>query len=215
MIAAFARFDLRNTFGQGTRVLAPLAFVALVAVVFPLPALAVIGAVAVGSLIASGPFLADERGRLDTLYATLPVTRRHVVIGRYVTLVVLYLVAAAIASVVSLVAAGVRGAPFDGGAFVLAHAVGFLAVSVALAVQVPFFFSVGFTRARPMMYLPLAVLVAALWLTKNSGLFDHVTELRMPAASLAVAEVLAVLLGLALLVGSAAVSVGRYRRRAL
>jgi ABC-type transport system involved in multi-copper enzyme maturation permease subunit len=215
MIGTFARFDLRNTFGQGTRVLAPLAFVAVIAIVFPLPAFAVVGAVTVGSLIASGPFLADERGRLDTLYATLPVSRRHVVIGRYVTLVVLYLVAAVIASVVSLVAAGVRGTPFDGGAFVLAHAVGFLVVSVALAVQVPFFFSVGFTRARPMMYLPLAALVVVAWLASNSGLLDHVTEISVPAVPLATAEGFAVLLGLALLAGSAAVSVSRYRRRAL
>jgi hypothetical protein len=214
MTFAFLRFDLRNALVPGGRILAPIAFAAVMAALVPIPAIAVATAVAVASLSASAPFLGDERGRLDVLYATLPVSRAAVVAGRYLMLVVLFLAVTVVAAAACAVTDAVRGTSFDVAALGSALAIGSLAVGLALAVQLPVFFRVGFTRARPMMYLPIVVLAGAAWLTGQVGAGDALMDLATgPVGTVAVA--IAPLVGAALLVASAALATRLYRGRTL
>lgn len=53
-------------------------------------------------------FQADERGLLGTLYATTSVTRREVVIGRYLTVVAYAILATRIGVLTSLVDDAIR-----------------------------------------------------------------------------------------------------------
>src|SRR4051812_362197 len=103
MIARFVVFDILN-FVTPVKRFAPAMFLVLVAPwAAPSPAFGIGTAAIVMSLLAANPFAADERGRLDTLYATLPVTRRGVVIARYIALMVLYVAAAALGTGAALV----------------------------------------------------------------------------------------------------------------
>jgi ABC-type transport system involved in multi-copper enzyme maturation permease subunit len=214
MTITFTRFDLHNAFGRGARLLGPLALVLLVSVLTPVPAIGISVAVAVGSLSAAGPFLADERDHLDTLYATLPLTRSAVVVGRYLTAIVVYLVAAAVATIATLSTGAIRGVPLDLAGLAQAQAFGFSVVALVLSVQLPVFFGFGFSRARPMMYAPIAVLAAAAWGAGQLGAIDVVTA-GLAAINASVLNVGAVVAGLGLLAASAAIATDIYRRRAL
>jgi len=81
MISAFTRLDLSSWFPR-MQVALTLLFVVAIGVLLPVPGMAIMTAAIVASLMVSAPFLGDERGRLDTLYGVLPVSRSTVVIGR-------------------------------------------------------------------------------------------------------------------------------------
>ena len=215
MTGTFAVFDIRNFFSPTKRVLPPLLLVVVAAVVTPWPAFAIGTAAIAMSLLAANPFAADERGRLDTLYSTLPVSRRGVVVGRYLALLAVYVLVAALATVVAIVVPLVRGGEIAFELLAPVNVASFVVFCVAVAVQLPFFFGLGFTRARPMMYLPIAVLIGAFYLASQTGLLDRVDPLAVASANpvgLAFAGVGGALVAL---VVSAAVSVSRYGRRSL
>lgn len=216
MTGTFALFDMTNFLTPAKRLAPPLLFVLVLGVITPWPAVAIGGAAIVMSLLAPNPFAADERGRLDTLYATLPITRRTVVVGRYIALVALYLGVALLATIAAVVIPLVEGKAVATTA-VLAEvdAAGFVLFAVALAVQLPFFFSVGFTRARPMMYIPVAVLAAACWVASETGMLDHVSVLSVSSLNPAVLWAPGLVVAVVALVVSAAISSTRYARRAL
>lgn len=215
MIAKFALFDLLNFLTPVKRV-APALFLVLVApAIAPSPAFGIVAAAIVMSLLASNPFAADERGRLDTLYATLPMTRSSVVIGRYVALVVLYLAVAVLGTAATIVVLIKNESTVDYGQLGVVNVISLLIFTVVIAVQLPFFFSVGFTRARLMAFIPMAVLVGGTALASQLGFlsrFDLMGEISRNLNSLWIGAPVVVVLALAV---SITVSAIRYGRRAL
>lgn len=175
MTFLFARFDLRTWVPQ-RQALLPLAFIAVIAVVLPVPGFAIIGAALVTSLVLSTAFLGDERGGLDTLYGILPVSRRSIVIGRTLSLLVYYLLAAAIATVVTLVVAAVRSEAISIHLILLLHAVALAIVGLSFSLQLPVFFRIGYARARYMAYAPSATLAALAWLGQATGAMDGLSN---------------------------------------
>jgi len=215
MIGTFARFDIVNFVDPVRRVLPAILLVIAVAVATPMPALAIGAAAIVMSLLAGNPFAADERGRLDTLYSTLPLGRRTVVVGRYLALVALYFGVALAATLAAIVTTALAHQPVDLAVLGAVNVGAFLVFAVAIAVQLPFFFSVGYTRARPMMFIPSAVLVAGTALAAQTGVLDHVDLVQVVSQNLAILWVAAPTIAVAALVASAGISAVRYRRRAL
>src|SRR5690606_34005057 len=123
MIAAFTRLDLSSWFLR-TQTALTLLLVVAVGILLPVPGMAIIAAALVTSLMVSAPFLADEREHLNTLYGVLPVSRRTVVTGRALSIVTYYIAAAALATLVTVISATVRGGRIEPEVLLIAHAVG-------------------------------------------------------------------------------------------
>lgn len=168
MIASFTRLDLSSWFPR-SQTLLTLAFVVVIGVLLPVPGMAVMAAAAVTSLMVSAPFLGDERGHLDTLYGVLPVSRRTVVIGRALSVFSYYLVAAALATAVTVVMATVRGDAIAVEILLIAHASALAFVGLSMALQLPVFFRIGYSRGRLMAYAPVFVVAGLAWLTQALG----------------------------------------------
>ncbi|MGM1018754.1 MAG: ABC-2 transporter permease [Actinomycetota bacterium] len=168
MITAFTRLDLSAWFPR-TQTLLTLLVVAVVGVVLPIPGMAIVAAGMVTSLMVSTPFLGDERGRLNTLYGVLPVSRSTVVAGRALSVLAYYLVAAVLATAVTVVMALVRGTQIPTDILLIAHAVALGFVGLSMALQLPVFFRIGYSRGRFMAYAPVIVVAGGAWLLQATG----------------------------------------------
>ncbi len=214
MIAKFVLFDMRAFVTPLKRVAPALLLVVVAPTIGPSPAFGIVAAAIVMSLLSSNPFAADERGRLDTLYSTLPLSRRSVVVGRYIALLVLYIVVALLGTVAALVVLLVQHETIDAQLLVTVNAVSISFFAVALAVQLPFFFSVGFTRARLMTFIPGTLLVGGAVLASQLGLFTSVDLSQTISQNLSNLWIAAPIVA-AVVIASIAISTVRYGRRAL
>ncbi len=184
MSLAFARFDLQSWLPR-TQTLLPLAFIAVVGIVLPVPGMAIAASAIVTMLLVSAPFLGDERGRLDTLYGVLPVSRRSIVVGRMLAILVLFVIAAAVANATTLVMAAVRGGSPDPQLLLIANAAAFALVGLAVSLQLPVLFRIGYSRGRLMAYAPALVIAGLAWLGQELGLLTSDAPAPAPVAVLA------------------------------
>ncbi len=184
MSLAFARFDLQSWLPR-TQTLLPLAFIAVVGIVLPVPGMAIAASAIVTMLLVSAPFLGDERGRLDTLYGVLPVSRRSIVVGRMLAILVLFVIAAAVANATTLVVAAVRGGSPDPQLLLIANAAAFALVGLAVSLQLPVLFRIGYSRGRLMAYAPALVIAGLAWLGQELGLLTSDASAPAPVAVLA------------------------------
>lgn len=168
MISAFTRLDLSSWFPRSQTILT-LLFIAAVGVLLPIPGMAIMASALVTSLMVSAPFLGDERGRLDTLYGVLPVSRGVVVIGRTLSIVTYYLAAVVLATIVTVISAMVRGRRVETDFLLIAHAAALAFVGLSMALQLPVFFRVGYSRGRLMAYAPVFVVAGLAWLLQATG----------------------------------------------
>ena len=175
MIAAFTRLDLSSWFPR-TQTLLTLLFIVIVGVLLPVPGMAIMASALVTSLMVSAPFLGDERGRLDTLYGILPVSRSTVVIGRTLSIIAYYLVAATLATIVTVIDAVVRGGQVEPGLLLIAHAASLAFVGLSMALQLPVLFRIGYTRGRFMAYAPAFAVAGIAWLLQATGAHVPVGE---------------------------------------
>ncbi|MDR6573578.1 MULTISPECIES: ABC-2 transporter permease [unclassified Curtobacterium] len=213
-VLQFARFDLRTmALTQPLRVLLPLLFTVVFCVTLPVPGFGIaIGAV-VATVSASIPFQGDERGRLDTLYGIAPIGRTAVVLGRYCSMTVFALTAIGVGTATTLVMRVVRHQDFGWplvGTMLLAS---LACVGVAYAVQLPWFFALGFTRGRPMIYIPVGIIAVAGTIVGRSGWFatPRSIDVLVPPLWLVALVFAAVLV----LLVSAGIAMRVYRRREL
>ena len=216
MIATFARFDLRNfATTQPTRVIIPLAFVVIFGATLPIPGMPILAGAIIAAVTASYPFQADERGQLDTLYASTPISRRAVTIGRYISALVMSAVATGLGVVVALIMAQIRDQQLSPSLIAMMLLAGFGVVAVTLSVQLPWFFAMGFTRGRPMIFIPVAVIAAAGWIAGQTGMLSgpsSLDQLQAPGPAVVTPVLVG---GSALLVASAITATRLYRRREL
>jgi ABC-type transport system involved in multi-copper enzyme maturation permease subunit len=212
MITAFTRFDVRNAVTtQPRRLLIPLLLVAVTGFVLPVPGMPMVIGAVMGSLLVSYPFQADERGHLDTLYATTPVTPRAVVVGRYLTVLAVAAVAVLVGAATTFAVSAVNHRAVDpvelGAVAVAAVAI----VVLACAVQLPVYFALGYTKARPMMFVPVIVIAVGAGLLGRTDAFDGLLD--GPVPPLAPVAVAVVVGGAVLLTVSAVIAERVYRRR--
>ncbi|SDI01156.1 ABC-2 transporter permease [Agrococcus jejuensis] len=179
MMLSFARFDLRSWLPR-TQTLLPLVLVAVAGVAVPVSGMSIVAAALVTSLLASVPFLTDERARLDTLYGVLPVSRATVVAGRALAIVAYGALAMAVGVVATLVVPLVRGTQLDAAWVVtfVGLAAGF--VGVSLCIQLPVLFAVGYSRGRLVAYAPAFVVAGLAWIAQALGLTGGVASAPQP-----------------------------------
>lgn len=175
MIAAFTRLDLSSWFPR-TQTILTLLFVVAVGVLLPVPGMAIVASALVTSLMVSAPFLGDERGRLDTLYGVLPVSRSTVVIGRTLSIIAYYLVAAVLATAVTAISAIVRGGQTETELLLIAHTAALAFIGLSMTLQLPVLFRIGYTRGRLMAYTPAFAVTGIVWLLQATGALAPVRE---------------------------------------
>lgn len=168
MTLAFTRFDLMSWFAQRQMLLA-LALIVVVGIIIPVPGMAIIASAFVTSMMLSTPFLGDERDRLDTLYGVLPVSRRAIVVGRALSILLYGVVALIVATVATLGVAAVRGTMIAPELLAIAYAAAFAIVGLSIGVQLPVLFRVGYSRGRLMVYAPTILIVGAAWIAQAAG----------------------------------------------
>lgn len=212
---AFTALDLRALRPYAKSILLSLA-VGAVAIVVPsrsvqgvLPAMFFLAA-AIGPQY---PFSLDERSRLDTLFATLPLGRRAVVLGRYATMLTVALMLAALGLLVSLAAAPAFGETLAATTLAMLATGGFAAFCLFTALELPFFFALGFSRARPFAFAAPLVGIGAVILVFGGGTDLLTTALDRLASWPLLAG--AAVVGVVLLGASAALSTRLYGRRDL
>jgi hypothetical protein len=178
------------------------------------PAMAVVMAALTGSY----GFAITESARLETLFATLPSTRRDVVVARYLLITGILLTAGGVGVVVDAIKAAVVGQPWSPGGSLAVIAVSFAVAALVIAIQFPFFFRLGYLRARFLTFVTIgvvgAVIAGLVVQASNSGASSAWLEAiaRIPAAGFTAGGLL---LGFGFLAASAALSVRLYSRKDL
>jgi len=215
VIARFITLDLHGLLAQPMRLVVGLGFIVLFSTQIT-PVFAVPMAAAFTVVMVSTSFLADERGRLDILYGTLPISRTTVVLGRYASSVLVALVAVGLGDVIALIGLGLKGDAIDGGTFLLMNLVAVAILAVSLGVQLPVFFALGYTRARVAAMLPALIMLLAFTVAQSAGVLSSsgMADLwpRVSAAPV-VLSVLTAAAALAVLIASALAARHVYRRR--
>lgn len=175
MIATFARFDLLSWLPR-RQTLVTLALVVAVGAILPIPGMAIVAAAMVTSLMVSTPFLADERGSLNTLYGVLPVTRTAVVTGRAISIAIYFLIATTLAAATTVLVATLQDEQVSPGILLVSIAAGAAFAGISMALQVPVFFRVGYSRGRLMAYAPSVVVAGLAWLLQALRLHTPMLE---------------------------------------
>ena len=109
-----------------------------------------------GTLFISYPFSAGERNGIDLLYATLSITRKTVVLGRYLFALVLNLCAGVLAYILIFLASMLLKIDFQHGSIISLVLALLIVYSIVQAFQLPFYFKLGYAKARFIIYIPLA-----------------------------------------------------------
>ncbi|WP_300268893.1 ABC-2 transporter permease [Microbacterium sp.] len=210
MSFAFTRFDLMSWFPR-RQTLIPLAFIVVVGILFPVPGMAIAASAFVTSLMLSAPFLGDERDRLDTLYGVLPISRRAIVVGRALSILVYGFISMVIATITTLVIAGVRGSTITPELLMVGYAAALAIVGLSIGVQLPVLFRVGYSRGRLMVYAPAVVIIGAAWIAQAFGVDGDVIGSIPPTLGLGVCVAIGVL---GIVIGTV-VAIRVYSRREL
>jgi hypothetical protein len=211
MTITFARFDLASWLPR-TQTLLPLAFIVAIAAILPVQGMAIVASAFVTTLLVSAPFLGDERGRLDTLYGVLPVSRSTVVAGRTLAILLLNLLAGAIATASTVVVAFVRGDELMPQVLLIANAAAFAIVGFAISLQLPVFFRIGYSRGRLMAYAPAFAIAGLAWVGQATGV---ITSNAGTPAPVAVIAAICFTIGALGVIAGCLLALRLYRRREL
>mgnify|MGYP001221493692 CR=1 FL=1 len=109
-------------------------------------------------IILSYPFAISEKNGLDTLYSTLSLDRKDVVIGRYSFVVFIKLIAMALLTIFASVNFNWNSNSLTIGEASLYISLLFLILSLLISFQYPLFFKYGYTKAKIYTYIPLFLL---------------------------------------------------------
>lgn len=211
MTLTFARFDLMSWFPR-RQTLLPLVFIVVIGIGLPVPGMAIAASAFVTSLMLSVPFLGDERDHLDMLYGVLPISRRAIVIGRALSILAYGAAATAVATVVTLSMAAIRGTAAAPELLAVAYAASFAIVGLSVGVQLPVLFRVGYSRGRLMVYVPALLVAGGAWIAQSAGLLDSNMIASIP---LTLGVWICVAIGALSLVAGTAIAVRMYSSREL
>jgi|GEM_PF-2078656 len=116
------------------------------------------------SPLASYPFAASEKNRLETMYASLPVERPTLILSRYLVTTGIWLGLTATFAAVALTG-GMRGGSPDPQEWSMLLPLAALLYAVLVGVQLPVMYRYGYTSSRMFTYLPLLLVAAVIGFT--------------------------------------------------
>ena len=157
----------------------------------------------IGTLFISYPFAIGEKSNLDALYITLSLNRKTVVAGRYLfalTFNICAIIFSIFFAIVGTVVTGATGLGM-GTSDILLTGVLLAAVFIVIqSIQLPFFFKMGYTKAKLFSIVPFVALMAGYMVfmtaSKENGIINSIESFleRMTNGVLVGFAVLALLL---------------------
>lgn len=163
-------------------------------------------------------FSITEANRLETLFAGLPTSRATVVVARYAVSATILLAMGLAGLLLEAARAIVRQEAWSAAGGFSVLAVCFALGSVVLGIQYPFFFKLGYNRARPVTVISIGVIAALLGgaggLAAQGELAGLTRAIGSPAWSGAIIAG-GLIVGVAALAGSTAISIRLYTRKDL
>jgi hypothetical protein len=170
------------------------------------------------AIFASYPFAVSDKNGMDTLYATLPLRKSEVVIGRYIFVLFLNIAAGIAAFAVSAVSMIVLKEELLLKETFISIAACLFIFSLVEAFQLPIYFKLGYAKAKMLAYLPLVFFAAAVIAVTNIAGKDNTFEFLSNASSwiientfIAIATIL--MLWLTVLTASVLLSLNLYKSR--
>lgn len=151
----------------------------LFAVMMDSPAPAIGMFMVYGMFYSGYPFAVGEKVRLDVLYASLPLSRSSLILGRYLFALAVNIVTGLASFAVCLCVGSLRGIPMDPLESMFIVTTCFFIYSAMEFLQFPFFFKLGYNKARLFILLPIVLVAAAtstLFLA-GDGLFSQLDGL--------------------------------------
>ena len=118
-------------------------------------------------IFACYPFSIGEKTGIDTLYATLPLTKKNIVAGRYAFTIILNFIMLVVSLVVSIALMIAFKKEFILFEVLLTALVCFAFFSLIEAIQLPIYFKFGDTKAKFLTYLPLLCFPASIVIATN------------------------------------------------
>ena len=171
-----------------------------------------------GVIFSSYPFSVGEKSALDTLYSTLPVSKKQMVAGRYMFSISLTLTALALSCILSFIMMKVLGKEFDLALTLVSALVCFLLFSLIEGIQMPIYYKFGYTKAKfltyiPLMAFPAATIIVSTLVGKNK-LMPLVTDaMAWIEANMILTAILSVVLWAGIMLLSGTLSYRLYRKR--
>ena len=109
-------------------------------------------------LFSSYPFLLSEKNNSDILYASLPLSAKSLVIGRYLFVLSLFVAIAAAAALLTSLCAPFVETPLSGKALLSTTLGSFTLFSTLAFIQMPIYFKVDYSRAKTLAYAPVLIM---------------------------------------------------------
>jgi len=174
--------------------------------------------IAASLMYVSYPFALGEKNNLDAFYATLSVGRKNVVLGRYLFAFGLMLALTLITWIYSFVVLTVLRGDFNVVEALVSTAAMIVIFSIIQAVQLPIFFRLNYAKAKMLSVLPFLMIgLLTLLLTttfgQNAMLFLNNVTANANTSQFAIIAGVIILIWLACLLASYALSVRFYQKR--
>lgn len=107
------------------------------------------------TIYASYPFAVGDTNGIDTLYATLPITKNNIVMGRYVFALCLNVIVGIAAFIISGLLMAVIDKGYSWSVISATILICFALFSILEFIQLPIYFKLGYAKAKFLSYLPL------------------------------------------------------------
>lgn len=129
------------------------------------------------SVYSTTPFSLSERNSIDTLYAALPISKLNVVTGRYIFAISLNIAGGIVSIAISAFIMTIFKISFSFLELAVTALICFVIYTILQAFQLPIFFKMGYSKAKLLSYLPLAVLPASIFILSSSEQANFISRL--------------------------------------
>lgn len=169
-------------------------------------------------LYVSYPFAICDKNNMDALYPTLCVTRKTVVLGRYLYTLAFDACAGVVGLAFTIISLTVKQKPIVWTETLLMFFALFIAVSILQTVQLPIYFKLGYEKSKVMAYLPIIgfglVVIAFQKIISKGGVPTSVSNcLAWLEANSLIAALIGIIIWFALIVISCSISCSFYEKR--
>lgn len=172
------------------------------------------------SLYATYPFSIGEKNGLDGLYTCLGVGRKTVVLGRYLFGIVINLFACIVAFVFAVLIGLFTNITFDLATSLFTILIIFTLSSIIQFIQYPFYFKLGYEKAKMFSYLsylalPLIIILAVRFSESDTSAFAMERMIFWMRSNLIIVVIMYVVTWIVLMFVSYLIAVKNYQKRDL
>ncbi|MCC0650635.1 ABC-2 transporter permease [Clostridioides sp. ZZV15-6598] len=117
------------------------------------------------ALMISNIFAIEEKNNLSRLYGTLSIKLKDIVLGRYIFILLNFVLTVFLITVLSIIVLFFKSKPIDIQEIILGISTSFLIFSAIVGVQIPIFFKMGYLKARFWSLIPYIIVLTLVLMT--------------------------------------------------